>query len=861
MNDPLKICSMCAYHLCVCSDDSPQMICSLCYQEECSHYVSFSDLKYQERCCILQSSDEPTNSVQENVHYKDANAGVDVTYNPITDNTFYADYNVGSELGDFLSRPVLLGTQEWLDGGSFDTDFAVWHAYFNNSIIKNKLENFAFVSCNLHIKIMINASPFYYGLALASYRPLPSFNPGAIVDDGVYDKIPKSQRPHIWIYPQCNQGGDLVLPFVYYKNWLDVMTGADFTNMGTLNLESITTLLNANGIAGTGVDIKIYGWAEDVRVAGPTQEAALQSQDEYSTDGIISKPASAIAQAAGMLTKVPVIGPYMTATGIVASAIANVSAWFGFTNTPVIEDVKPFKNMPFHSLASAEIGQPVDKLTLDPKNELTIDPRVGGVDPRDELVLSDIAQRESYLTHFAWNIADTDIQNLFSAYVSPNLFGYDVANGRLYGTPMSHLADMFHYWRGDIIFRFRFIVSQYHRGRVRIIWDPVGDISGNSGTYTSNYNRIVDISAEPDIEVRIPYLQARAWLKLYNSGAGTYYSNRGTLGVDPAQTHENGVLNMRVFTQLTAPDATADAQVVVSVRAAENIQFAAPRELSNSFSPFAVQGLDEFGHDAVTEDMFPSKGDCGYENLVYMGEKVTSLRQLLRRSCLSRVHVMTADTTNRFYTAMSTQARVPLTYGFDLNGIDTATGLVSAVNEPFNYVSNNPYTHMQNCFVGRRGSMIWHFNTASAGALGQTSVTRSSMLSLSVAGYKASDTTTAALSQSAASRDVLFNQNEPGCAGISVLNQNTQTGLSVLAPMYSSYRFLNTDPAGTVLGKSIDDTDEDSITVRAAFQPTDGQDPSKAAIYEYFSIGTDFSFLFFLNVPTLYYYSQVPFAP
>jgi len=705
---------------------------------------------------------------------------------------------------------------------------------------------------------MINASPFYYGLALASYRPMPNLNPGEIVVDGVYDRIPKSQRPHMWIYPQCNQGGDMILPFIYNKNWLDVTSGTDFTNMGTLNLEAYTTLLNSNGIAGTGVDIKIYAWAEDVRVAAPTVELALQSADEYGTDGVISKPASAIAQAAGLLGSIPVIGPYMTATSMVASSIANVAAWFGFTNTPVIEDVKPFKDMPFHSLASAEIGQPVDKLTIDPKNELTIDPRVGGVSGIDEHSISHICQRESFLTDFAWNIADTDVQNLFSAYVNPNLFGYDVANGRLYGTPMSHVADMFTYWRGDIIFRFRFIVSKFHRGRVRLTWDPVSDISATSDTYTSNYNRIVDIASEPDIEVRVPMLQARAWLQLYNSGAGTHYASRATLGTDPDQLYENGVLNMRVFTQLTAPTATADVRVVVSVRAADNIQFSAPRELQTSFSSFAVQGLDEFAHEGTCEDFFPSAGESGYENLVHMGEKVTSIRQLLRRSSLSRIHLTGADTTSRFFTTISRMSRYPLPYGFDPNGINTAIGLTSGVSEAFNYSSNNPFTHMQNCYVGMRGSMIWHFNTSGATPLGTTTVTRSSTDTLSAGAYRNSDATSVGLTTNEGVRDLLFNAHGPGSAGVSLVNQITQTGLSVLAPMYSQYRFLGTDPAKITIGSTVDGSKTDSITYKASYQATDGQNPFNSAVFQYSSIGTDFSFIFFLNVPTLYYYSSVP---
>ena len=120
--------------------------------------------------------------------------------------------------------------------------------------------------------------------------------------------------------------------------------------------------------------------------SGDYSNFSAQAGDEYSTDGVISKPASAISKASGMLSELPVIGPFMEATSQVSGAVGAVASWFGWTNVPVIDDVKPFKDLPFHSFSSSEIGQPIEKLTLDPKNELTVDPRVVGLDGKDELL-------------------------------------------------------------------------------------------------------------------------------------------------------------------------------------------------------------------------------------------------------------------------------------------------------------------------------------------------------------------------------------------------------------------------------------------------------------------------------------------
>jgi hypothetical protein len=91
----------------------------------------------------------------------------------------------------------------------------------------------------------------------------------------------------------------------------------------------------------------------------------------------------------------------------------------------------------------------------------------------------------------------------------------------------------------------------------------------------------------------------------------------------------NGILTVRVMNELTSPLATADVTVLVFVRAADNIEFAAPKEISDKINYFTVQGDIQ---DEVTMGA-PSNVDENV-NLVYMGETIISLRELLQRSII-----------------------------------------------------------------------------------------------------------------------------------------------------------------------------------------------------------------------------------
>ena len=842
--------------------------------------------------------------------------GEKVGYNPITDNSYYDSYVASTELSTFLSRPVECDTQIWADGSTIVATIKPWETFFNNTAIKNKLQNYAYVSCNLKIKIMVNASPFYYGAALYSYYPREYINPGAM-DASIGDQlaIPQSQRPHVWVYPQTSSGGEMTLPFFYEKNWLRVTEYDDFNRMGDVLVRTPVALQNV-GTNTTGITIHTMVWAEDVRICGPTVSAALQS-DEYAVkDGAISKTASAVASLASSLSNVPLIGPYAKATEIGASALANVASAYGYTDPPVLNDVMPFKDVPFHGMSSTDISVPMEKLSLDSKNELTIDPRTTGINGDDEMSISNIVQRESYLGTSIWSDALTPGNIIFVGRVHPNYYavtGTPGTNGAMYSLlPTAYVQNIFKYWRGDLIFRFRFVVSQFHRGRVRISWDPNANLNTNGATLTTNFTRIVDLAEETDVSIKITYSQASAWLKTQRDWSGsTNYSLTGGTITSHVEGEDNGMFNIRVFTQLSTPKASSNAYIMVSVRGGDNLEFANPTELPENFSHFIPQS-DYGSYESFPSPQFVKKNPCWkrtarrltggctcrydcdvndhlcytcykrktlkctlqasegtteeiftgtpasspQDHLVYMGERVVSFRQLLRRSVIARYDSFPVSTGKALIKL--TQGRFPLQYGFDPNGVDLIQGLITT-GANFAGNCNYPilYNYLAPSYVGNRGSTNWQFNLVGTSNVGHWSCQRAPFSTRTQANYDSvvDLTTPFATLQRNLALNVL-----PGQTGRSLQNQNTQTGLAVQAPLYSRFRFLGNQAAKSTLGDADFDETNDSLEITAILQQdtTDGQAPENVVVERIFAIGTDFTFFWFLNVPTMYYMTGFP---
>lgn len=290
-----------------------------------------------------------------------------------------------SSLGSFLSRPTRIAEYQWVVGQPLFQKFNPWQLFLNDPRVAEKIANFELYRSKLHVKMVISGTGFHYGRALVSYNPLSGFDEITVERNFLAaDLIGASQKPHFFLNPTNNSGGQLDLPFFWPKNYLSLST-TDRNDMGEIIIDSFNNLQHANE-GDDNVTITVYAWASDVVLTMPTslttltaadytpQSGSLNSGDEYGK-GIISAPASAIAHAAGKLTDVPTIGPYARATEMVAKGVGTLATHWGYSRPPIVTDIVQQKPSPTGNLSNTDAADAIMKLSLDSKQELTIDSR------------------------------------------------------------------------------------------------------------------------------------------------------------------------------------------------------------------------------------------------------------------------------------------------------------------------------------------------------------------------------------------------------------------------------------------------------------------------------------------------------
>jgi hypothetical protein len=803
--------------------------------------------------------------------FADESAGWNTTVPTAPDSTFNLANNSDSDLGNFLCRPINVATYQWdVDSPLFET-LNPWTAYLTNPFIRDKIANFELLRMNLHMKVLISGTPFHYGRALVSYNPLSGFDQ-VTIERGLggaldADLVGASQKPHIFLNPTLNAGGVLEIPYFYKENYIPLTQGGITDGLGEVVFRSFGNLRHTD--VGNPVTINVYLWATDVTLTMPTsrdlpalpsQSGVMNSGDEYG-QGIISKPASAIAKAAGMLKSIPLIRPYARATEIVATGVGDVARLFGYSRPAVITDPNIMKPVPLGNVANVDAADAVYKLTLDSKNEVTVDPRVTGLEGRDEMSVVDYVKRESYLATFNWTSDAGPGDLLWNCRVAPDLFrrvSYTTPTLReeLHMIPACHMAQMFKYWQGSIKFRFQIVKSAYHKGRMLVRYDPRA--LGATVDYNTNYSRVIDIADAEDFEITIGWGQHKPWLECETIDSSINFSPSTRLN-ELFMRAANGVIELDVINELVSPNASSDISVNVYVSMCDDARFAQPDgekikdltyfrhpqeetlqsqsgivEQTGVDEPLAATQLETIASEAVPEDQTMN---------VFFGENVTSIRELVKRYVMTRYWYNAFAFGNGTNVTRLRNKTFPYQRGYDPEGLDT---------EQFGAYNNsnmNPISYFQACYAGYRGSIRHKYLYHTAGNM-LTPVVEREDYSPDTAGIWSTQAITAANSDSGELTKAFTNTSWQGAAGTGTTINN---GVEVEFPFYNKGRI---GYSRLIRAQDLDCPSTSSwFATGLDYAFRQGTD-EKIAFQQWTAAGEDFSLYFFTGVPIMYQYTE-----
>ncbi|APG78894.1 hypothetical protein 2 [Beihai picorna-like virus 1] len=563
----------------------------------------------------------------------------------------------------------------------------------------------------------------------------------------------------------------MLLPFIWPENYLDITKAGWADEMGEVDIHDFDALRHANG--GTDpITVTVFCWAENLTLAVPTTSVAqsdiapspnsnysrqgrvedkdldefgfpkpytaqaskqskkammkgsnVSSGDEFVKDGLISKPASAMAKVADALSMIPVVAPYAKATSLVSTRIGDIAKIFGYSRPQVLDDIRPFVPR-FGNMANSDAPEALVKLSLDSKNELSIDTRLMGLGGEDELTVNSIAQRWSYFRQFDWPESATTDSMLTSIKVWPN-YGQTLTASpvkELHPTALCFASSPFEAWQGSIKFRFNVVCSEYHRGRIRIVYNPTTSPSG-AIPFNQTYSTVVDISENRDFEYEVKWADIRAWG--LNAGVGSLDTDPGYDDVNPVTCgglYDNGSISVYVVNELATPSTTAaDVKIQVWVAAGDDYAVAVPTTKNLAILSYHAQQSEIAPNEALAsaEDTSNSPG-CVTEvkafaagegikesdqYLVYQGERIVSLRELLRRYNYHNCYFPGGDgTTGQTRVLGYNIHNFPFYRGWETNGQDTATNSVSAT-AGYNFCSMTMMNYLTPAFACRRGGI------------------------------------------------------------------------------------------------------------------------------------------------------------
>lgn len=816
---------------------------------------------------------------QENVKFSDQIDPYLYSVESVIDPTRKLQDSNDATLQNFFSRPIKIATHEWGVNSNLSFDINPWSLYFGNPRVTNRLSNYNIMRAKLHVKIVINGNGFQYGRAMVSYLPFDIYDTlssnAALIRQ---DLVQASQQPRVFLDPTTSQGGELVLPFFNYMNYCSIPY-SQWSALGQLYFRSLNPLKHANGATDL-VTISVFAWAEDVEMSVLTSAEcddilpqSGKEVDEVNKEGIVSGPATAIAKAAGALTKVPYIAPFAQATEMAASTTAAIAKMFGYCRPPVVKNPDPYKPYVASSLAMTNTGDGPSKMSVDAKQELSIDPRIAGLNGVDSLNIKEIAKRESYLTTFSWNIGTAPETLLWNARVDPCIWAQNSGPPTTYHFPACAMAALpFKYWTGTMKFRFQIVCSAFHKGRLKVVYDPN---YFKSNEYNTNYLSIIDIADKTDFTVEIANGQPITLLEHVKPGKesiSTMYSTT-PYTAPPSYPRSNGVVGVFVVNELTTPNSVQsnDIEINVFVSMGDDFEVFVPddhfqyftckptlqpqsgyegklvSESQNTEEPSAPQQMH-------AETLGPTMSDNSDINKVYTGECITSFRTMLKRYNLWNA---VGSLTNEPRTRGGRLSMFPYYRGRVAGAVD-----LDSANNPYNYCNTILLHWCAWAFSGWRGSIRWKILPRGPIVLNHKStiyIQRHSMGANEPAFRRFSATPVGASTDSAASRTIVIEDdftNFPkqlvpfsGTKGQVYQCGEINPSVEFEMPYYSPYRFT---PGKEEDHTSIANWKEGfDYLIDARGYPENFWDFHVAA-------GEDLQFYFFTGLPRLYYEASPP---
>lgn len=547
--------------------------------------------------------------------------------------------DIDVSLDEFLSRPIEIDSFPLVGAGKSIRD--IWALYLRNPTVRAKLKNYAFLRADLNVEVSLSATPFHYGRVFMAYSPWPNqnFSSSQMNDYSTetFVRYINGMKNVRRMNMSDNEPLHMVIPYIspqpmmrlFNRETTVLAATSDFedaVDMGHLYIGMLDGVNCVNAGASAPV-MYIYAWLSNYSLGCPTGTIMALSTESESRTGPVTYAINNLSKLADGLSKIPVINDYAHASSVALKSLGKFSANYGWSYPVNNNYASRMKNEPYQSSALTIGRDTAQHLTLTPDQGLTVDPHVVATS-EDEMSIAAMTTREGFLSRFEWNPSTDPMTNMYNTLVSPGVM-QSVSEGKIdtvVPTPLAFAATNFSFWRGDIIYRFDFVASKFHRGKVAILYEP--NVSQNgliNSTLSLNkqYVMIVDIQETQTVEFCVKWARSRAWAPIERT-----YTADSLDHSDPDAF--NGYLCVFPITNIQSPD-NSGIPVYVSTRA-ETMMFNVREDFR--MNDFVVES--EFA-PVTCEELNPTGASISHIAEDHFGEVPVSFRSLLKRFFMTNV--------------------------------------------------------------------------------------------------------------------------------------------------------------------------------------------------------------------------------
>jgi hypothetical protein len=607
---------------------------------------------------------------------------------------------VSQDVRAFLAKPIVIAN------GSFTTaDTYANFIYTSDGIPQsllyaqplwiNKLAgNFAFKG-TLHLSLQVNATRFQAGRYILGWVPSGGgTDPNKFRRQHTASLTLATQCPHVEIDINCDSEASLIIPHITAQGWaaLNTVNSTIYGNNGSIFIAAYEGLLVSTG--SPVATWTLFAHFEDVEFCMPVQpqsrsgvqtrvrrKVRIPSEMEQESQGLgpLSTGLTLMSAGAQAMSSIPLIssvaGPMAWATAV-AAKVASAFGWSRPHNAAQTMMVQRFISP---RLTNVDTADNSTVLGANDSNAIEELPGFAGSN-LDEMSLSYLVSISAYWARLNWTTLAVQGATLANVELDPRNY-YTTATIGLVPvqslTPLTYFSGFFALYRGSIRFTFKLVKTEFHTGRLLVVFKPYDALAGAiaGATFAGSayeHREIIDVRLGNEFTLEFPYMSISPY--------------RPTAGSDSGY----GFVYVYILNALECPaNVPQTVPILIEVSGGKDFEFAEPCDMSGRPTQVYVPQSGKNVCEIVSEQLGNSStGETDAPARLCIGERITSIRQLLKRFAVSVPNTS------------PTPANAHLWNMFQLD-----MGFVDATGETLAAVTPDTYAYFAACYALERGGL------------------------------------------------------------------------------------------------------------------------------------------------------------